>query len=356
MSVTKESHQQSSDAENALVEQNQAKGPKAIVSKLGFVLSLVAIGMAGYVTVDSIIKSKRIDNENYQYTALEKQINKLKEDQRNQDAILNDIGNQSDSQRDSIKAVQTQLSLVNSQLSTPAKDLYMQMSIINIQSAIDYLILAKDVVIFSGDTQRANDLVSMAFDKIEASKVANISASDRLNIKNILKSYSSREDIIKEFINIEQQFGKLEYITPENTSLEKATQPKNKYMKLLSSIVEIQDIPKNQILVSTKQAKQFISDSLYQSLISLQTAMYTNNETDIAQAKANLIDILGKYFVQNSNAKDLEKTIQGIQARKTQDLDNALDKVITQLSNQQNELLTKESVFKVNASKKESNK
>ncbi|API87232.1 hypothetical protein [Francisella uliginis] len=354
MSATKNSHQQSSDDKNTIAQKNKTKdkSSKAVISKLSFVVSLVAVGMAGYVTIDSVIKSKNANNEAHQYTVLEKQLAKLKQTQSDQDAILNDVSSQNDSQQNSIKAIQSQLSTVNSQLATPAKDLYMQMSIINIQSAIDYLILAKDVVAFSGDVQRANDLVDIAFDKIEASKVANISASDRQSIKNTLKNYASKEDVIKEFTNIEQQFGKLKYITPNTVDSVKPKQSKNKYMKLLSSIVEIQDIPKNQTLVSTKQAKQFISDNLYQSLISLQTAMYTNNEADITQAKTNITNILKKYFIQDKNAKSLEKTIQNIHARKTKDLDNSLDKVINQLSSQQNELLTKESVLKVTTSKK----
>lgn len=358
MSATKNSHQQSSDTKSTAVEKNitKLKSSKSILPKFSIVISLVAIGMAGYITAESVIKSKYANNQADQYTILEKQLTKLKQTQRDQDAILSDVGSQNDSQQNSIKAIQSQLSTVNSQLATPAKDLYMQMSIINIQSAIDYLILAKDVVAFSGDVQRANDLVDIAFDKIEASKVANISASDRQNIKNTLRNYSSREDVVKEFINIEQQFGKLKYVTPDNVDSVKPKTPENKYMKLLSSVVEIQDIPKNQILVSTRQAKQFISDNLYQSLISLQTAMYTNNKSDIAKAKANITNVLKKYFVQNNDAKSLEKNIQNIEAQKTQDLDNSLDKVINQLSKQQNELLNKESVLKYTASKKGSNK
>ncbi|QIW10602.1 hypothetical protein [Francisella sp. LA112445] len=359
MSATENSNQKSSDVKSATVQKNttKVKKSKSILPKLSIVISLVAIGMAGYVIADSVIKDKNNTNsENQQYSSLERQLNKLKQDQSNQNGIINDLSSQNDSQQNSIKAIQSQLTTVNSQLETPAKDLYMQMSIINIQSAIDYLILAKDVVAFSGDTQKANYLVSMAFDKIQASKVANVSASDRQNISSILKGYASKEDIIKEFINIEQQIGKLQYITPENASTMEVKQPKSKYMKLLSSIVEIQDIPKNQTLVSSKQAKQFVSDNLYQSLISLQTAMYTNDQSDITKAKANLTNILGEYFVQDSNAKALEKAIQNIHARRTQDLDSVLDKVISQLSSQQNELLTKESVLKVSASKKGSNK
>ncbi|ASG68080.1 hypothetical protein CDV26_06490 [Francisella halioticida] len=358
MSVTKDSHQQSSGVRNTIVEKNRTKdkSSRTIISKFSLVVSLVAMGMAGYVTVNSIVRSKSTNNETYQYTILQKQLTRIKQAQSDQMTILDDVSSQKDSQQNSIKAIQSQLSIVNSQLAAPTKDLYMQMGITNIQSAIDYLILAKDVVTFSGDVQRANDLVDIAFDKIEASKVANISAIDRQNIKNTLKRYASREDVIKEFINIEQQFGKLKYITPENVGSVKTKQSENKYMKLLNSIVKIQDIPKNQILVSTKQAKQFISDNLYQLLISLQTAMYTNNKADITLDKTSLINILEKYFVQDSNAKNLEKTIQSIQSRETEDLDNTLDKVINQLSSQQNDLLTKESVLNASSSKKGSNK
>lgn len=44
--------------------------------------------------------------------------------------------------------------------------------------------------------------------------------------------------------------------------------------------------------MATKQAKEFVADSMYRSLISLQTAMYINNQDAIDKAKNNLIDIV----------------------------------------------------------------
>ena len=75
--------------------------------------------------------------------------------------------------------------------------------------------------------------------------MATVSVSERQNINSALEQYSSRDYTIKEFILIEQQFAKLEYLTPENISTTvKLQDSQNKYIKLLSAIVEIQDIPK----------------------------------------------------------------------------------------------------------------
>lgn len=174
-----------------------------------------------------------------------KQSNQIKIKQKN---ISNDLSTQNDALTQSVKALQSQLITINNQIAVPAKDLYVQMSIINIQSAINYLILAKDVMVFDGDSQKASELVDNAFDKIQASRVASVSASERQNIKSALEQYSSRDEIIKEFIAIEQQFAKLQYLTPENISTTvKSQDSQNKYMKLLSAIVEIQDIPKTKL-------------------------------------------------------------------------------------------------------------
>ena len=43
--------------------------------------------------------------------------------------------------------MQTQLDALNTQIATPTKDMYCQMNVLNIQSAIDYLILIKDVML-----------------------------------------------------------------------------------------------------------------------------------------------------------------------------------------------------------------
>ncbi|MDE4974287.1 hypothetical protein NAI33_11755, partial [Francisella tularensis subsp. holarctica] len=77
-----------------------------------------------------------------------------------------------------------QLITINNQIAVPSKDLYVQLSIINIQSAINYLILAKDVLVFDGDSQKASELVDNDFDNIQASRVASVSASERQNIKS----------------------------------------------------------------------------------------------------------------------------------------------------------------------------
>ncbi|MDE5035769.1 hypothetical protein NAI71_10875, partial [Francisella tularensis subsp. holarctica] len=74
----------------------------------------------------------------------------------------------------SVKALQSQLITINNQIAVPAKDLEVHMSIINIQSAINYLFLAKDVMVFDGDSQKASVLVDNAFDKLHASSVASV--------------------------------------------------------------------------------------------------------------------------------------------------------------------------------------
>ncbi|APD50881.1 hypothetical protein [Francisella hispaniensis] len=345
MSVEKNTQQQNSTqdkpAKKTTIVDN--KSSIGVFAKINLVVSIAALGLSSYVLVNAISQAKN-SNTNFQvYTAFDKQLKAIKSNQDQQKNIANDLSAQNDALTQSVKALQSQLITINNQIATPAKDLYMQMSVINIQSAINYLILAKDVMIFDGDSQKASELVDDAFDKIQASRVATVSVSERQNIKSALTQYSSRDEIIKEFIAIEQQFAKLEYLTPEDISTTvKSQDSKNKYMKLLSSIVEIQDIPKNQTLVATKYAKEFVADSLYRSLISLQSAMYINNQEAIDKAKNNLVAIVKKYFVQNEDTKKLINAIQGIKAQNLDSFNTSIDKLISQLSKQQNQLLAQQ--------------
>ncbi|AIT10051.1 membrane protein [Candidatus Francisella endociliophora] len=348
MSTEKNIQQQEKANKNASQKKDQSsanvrkKTTGSIVSKLSLVISLAAVGLAGYAVTNDSTFLKDNTKDDKQYALLEKQIEKLKLNQDEQKGILDDVSAQSDSQTNSIKAIQSQVSTVSSQVSTPAKDIYLQMGVANIQSAIDYLTLAKDVAIFTGDTTKATALADMAFDKIEASKVANISASDRRAIKEALNNYLSKNDVVKDFVLIQQQVQKLEYITPETSENASSKQSKNKYMKLLGSIVQIQDIPKDQLLVSSNQSKQLVADGLYNALISLQSAMYTNSQTAIDSARDNLLTIIKKYFVQNDNAKSVEKELKNIKAQSDEKLDDSLSKVVSQLSKQQNELLSRD--------------
>lgn len=335
MSEEKNTAQQKNNTKTKATKEATGSGNKpstGIISKFGFVMSIAALGLSGYVVVNSQLQvQKNVDN-NKTYSALENQVSKFKQYQDEQKSVLDDVSSQNDAQTDSIKALQSQITSINSQIATPTKDLYMQMNIANLQSAIDYLVLAKDVVTFAGDTQKGNDLVDMAFEKAEASKVVNISVTDRQDIKNALNKFSSKNDILKDFASIEQQVGKLKYLTAQNISDNKDSKPDNKYMKFLSSVIQVQDIPKDQILVSTKKSKQIVANGLYQSLISLQNALYTNNPDSIEKSKDNLIKIVKKYFVQNNDAKTLEEMLLDIKSQNMQNIDDSLDKVISQLS------------------------
>ncbi|APC91156.1 MULTISPECIES: hypothetical protein [Francisella] len=346
MSVEKNTQQQNStqnkSAQKTTIASN--KSSVGIFVKITLVISIVAIGLSSYVLINSISQIKNSNANLQAYTAFDKQLKAIKSTQDQQKSISDVLSAQNDALTQHIKALQSQLTTINNQMTLPAKDLYMQMSVINIQSAINYLILAKDVMVFAGDSQKASELVDSAFDKIQASRVATVSASERQNINSALEQYSSRDDIIKEFITIEQQFAKLEYLTPENISTTaKSQKSQNKYIKLLSAIVEIQDIPKNQTLVATTQTKEFVADNLYRALISLQSAMYINNQDAIDKAKNNLVDIVKKYFVQNKDAKNLENAIQSIKAQNLDSLNTSIDKLISQLSKQQNQLLAQQS-------------
>ena len=307
------------------------------LSALSLILSAVSLGVAGYMFVNSENEAKNVSNANQAYSSLQSELNKLKTNQSQNKGILDDVSTQNDAQKESVKAMQAQLNALNTQIATPTKDMYLQMSIANIQSAIDYLILAKDVALFSGDTTKAEDLADTAFDRVEASRVANIGAAKRQDVKKALESFVSRNDIVKEFVNIQQQFSRLTYLTPENFNTPKTNE--NKYWKYLSSVVEIQDISKDQQLVATKLSKQFIADNLYGSLMNLQTAMYMNSDKAIAQAKASLLKILSQYFVQNDQAKALKKSLEAIEPQTTINLINSLDSMISDLTNQQNSLL-----------------
>lgn len=336
----KKSQQQKNTSVN-----NKVKKSGSIASKLSLVISLAAIGVTGYIVATNSELAKNSANSDSQYTQLIKQVEQLKQDQQDQNSIMKDVGSQSDSQTNSIKALQSQLNAMNSQIATPAKDLYMQVNVANIQSAIDYLTLAKDVVVMTGDTTKAMALIDMAFDKIEASNVANISASDRKNIKENLSRYKSKDDVVKNFSVIQHQIQKLEYVTSETLSDTKSKRDQNNYMKLLGSIIEVQDIPKDQLLVTSKQSRNLVADGLYNALITLQSAMYANSQKAIENAREKLETLIKKYFVQNDDAKSLEQNLANINAQDDKGLDDSIDKVITQLSKQQNELLSKNDDF-----------
>ena len=307
------------------------------LSALSLVVSAVSLGIVSFVFVNSESEARNVSNANQTYSTLQSELDRLKADQSQQKGILSDVSTQSDAQKEGIKAVQVQLDTLNAQIATPTKDMYLQMSVSNIQSAIDYLILAKDVALFSGDTAKAEELADTAFDRIEASRVANIGAAKRQDIKKALESFVSRNGIVKEFVNIQQQFSGLTYLTPENFDTSKTAE--NKYWKYLSSVVEIQDISKDQQLVATKLSKQFIADNLYGSLMDLQTAMYMNNDKTIEQTKTSLLKLLNQYFVKNDHAQALEKSLQAIEPQSATNLSNSLDNVISDLTNQQNLLI-----------------
>ena len=322
------------------VEAVKVTSPFSKLSALSLVVSAVSLGIVGFVFVNSENEAKNVSKVNQTYSILHNELNKLKVDQSQQKEILNDVSIQAGAQKESIKAVKAQQDALNAQIAIPTKDIYLQMSVANIQSAIDYLILAKDVALFSGDTSKAVDLANTAFNRIEASRVANIGAAKRQDIKKALESFVSRNDIVKEFVNIQQQFSELTYLTPENFDNPKTSE--NKYWKYLNSVVEIQDISKDQQLVATRLSKQFIADNLYSSLIDLQTAMYMNNDKALGKAKTSLLKIINQYFVQNDQAKTLEKSLQAIKPQSTTNLSNSLDTVISDLTSQQNELLVRD--------------
>lgn len=313
------------------------------LTTLSLVISVSAISLAGYVLMNSQKESKSIDSNSQAYGVLEKQFEKLSSEQSEQKSILNNINSQNNYQNGSIKAMQSQVTSINSQIATPTKDLYMQVSVANIQSAIDYLIMTKDVLMFSGDVQKANGLLNMAFNKIEASSVATISVSDRQSLEKSLKEYLPKDEVLKKFISIHQQLDNLKYKTIQDVTDNDISKSNSKYMKFLSSIVEVQDLSEDRNFVSTQESKKLVSENLYESLISLQNAMYINNENAINIAKNNILEILKQYFIQNDDAKALEENIAGIKAYANSDFNSKLDKLINKLSRQQDQLLTRAS-------------
>ena len=71
----------------------------------------------------------------------------------------------------------------------------------------------------------------------------------------------------------------------------------------------------------------------------LQTAMYMNNDKAIAQVKASLLKIINQYFVQNDQAKALEKYLGALEPQNATNLTNSLDSVIGDLTKQLDQLL-----------------
>ncbi|MDE5033854.1 hypothetical protein NAI60_10810, partial [Francisella tularensis subsp. holarctica] len=75
-------------------------------------------------------------NTNFQtYKAFDKQLKSIKSNPDQQKNISYDLSTQNDALTQSVKARQSPLITINKQLAVPAKELYVQMSIINIQSA-----------------------------------------------------------------------------------------------------------------------------------------------------------------------------------------------------------------------------
>ncbi|MBK2096202.1 hypothetical protein [Francisella adeliensis] len=332
------SQQKGLDKKEVKKTPNDKKSLSTKLIPLSLVISIVAIVTSGYLALQINDDAKKLSDANQTYNTLESNITSLKDKLREQQSLVSDIAKQNDAQNAGIKTVETRVDMLGAQRATPTKELYLQISIANIQAAIDYFILAKDVALFSGDTTKADELVDIAFDKVEASRTANIGASNRSEIKKAIDNLVSQSDIVKNFSSIVEKIGHLKYTTPENFDRSKEPQ-KNKYMKYLSSIVEIQDISKDQQLVATKLSQQLISDNLYKSLMDLQTAMYTNNDAAVTTSKTNLQKILKQYFIQNKNAKDLEAQIDKIQPLNTKVLESNLDKVIKSLTEQQDRLM-----------------
>ena len=311
-----------------------------ILSKISMLVSLSAVGISGYILYLAQESSNDIKNNTASYNNVISQLDSLNSQQINNNQLLRSLDSQTMSQDSSVKSLQSQINNLGMQVNVPTKDLYKQISIANIQSAISYFVLAKDVALFSGDVTKANSLVDTAFDKVEASRLATVSADERRNIKKAVKQYATKRDVVSQFMSIQAQFSGLRYLTAE--SLPKKTVQDNNYMSFLGSLVEVQSIPESQVLVSTNQDKLFVSEELYNSLISLQRAMYTNDSTSIKVYKNHLQKIVHKYFVQNDAAIKLEKSLNLLQAQSSIDLRNSLDTVIANLSAQQNKLLSNE--------------
>ena len=113
------------------------------LSSLSLVVSAASLGVAGYMFVSTTNDIRNISNVNQTYSTLQGELDKLKTNQNLQKSIASKVETHSNAQRSVIKIIQFQLDILNTQLTTPTKDMYLQMSIASIQSAIDYLILAK---------------------------------------------------------------------------------------------------------------------------------------------------------------------------------------------------------------------
>ncbi len=310
------------------------------LSKISILISASAIVISGYMFFLTQEKSNEIKNNTASYNNVIGQLNSLNSQLNSNDHLLRSLDSQTMSQTSSVKSLQSQINNIGMQVNVPTKDLYKQISIANIQSAISYFVLAKDVALFSGDITKSNSLVDTAFDKVEASRLATVSANERRNIKNDVKQYASKQDVVGQFMDIQSQFSGLRYLTAESSP--KKTVKDDNYMSFLWSLVEVQSIPESQVLVATNQDKLFVSEALYNSLISLQRAMYTNDSTSIKVYKNHLQKIIHKYFVQNAAAIKLNKSLDLLQAQSSINLRNSLDTVIVSLSAQQNKLLSNE--------------
>ena len=340
--------------ENETVETLEKESPKEkFIAKMKNVSTLASLIMSTLAVIGVVAnyaftdKVEKIDTSNIEKKAISnaKQIESLQATVKSQESVIElkkklyqAMSDQDKAQSQSITMLQKQIDDINDTIVTPSKDIYSELAVLNVQSAIDYFSLAKDVILFTNDNEKADALVAVAFQKLELVPTVEISAAQRKQIIDDLENVETKETAVMQFMIIEKQINNLDLLTTESLA-NKSIQPSGKVLSYLNSMVEIQDIPKEQKVLATRESKQFVSNSVYITLIQLQNSLYINDDKKLEDSKKTLVSLIKQYFIQDAKAKKVVDDIQVLHLQSGDKTAKDLDELITELTKHQNQLI-----------------
>ena len=360
---------------------NTQKQSISKLSVLAICLSCLAVGASGYTAY----KASQSKNNSGQIQILQQQVKQISKNQTGvntlqvqaeklttninqlnkttqntsnkvQDNIINltDLTRQSknlsyESKQLSMEIAknQNQIAILSTKLSSPVNSIYLQSNLMSIQSAIYYLNLAKDVIVFTGNTNKANLLINMVFHKLENAQGVNLSASDKQELQQQINNYTY-VNALKQFVNIQAKIKLLKYNTISNLLKPKKEikdKKQNQVLNYLSSLVTIQDLPSQKKIIQTNKAQLLVSNNLYNTVINIQNALYTSNTKILEKDKSTLIKLIKEYFVLDKNSKTLVKDIQSLKIANNSKIITAFDNLISKLSKEQKSLIEQQQIL-----------
>ena len=317
---------------------------------LSLILSLIAIGGVAILYI-KILTVSDFKNQIFQNREglqnLGKQVKNIEDVSDVKKQLLQSMSDQDQAQSQNIELLQKQIQNINNTIASPTKDIYTELAVVNVQLAIDYLTLAKDVFIFTNNKDKADALVDVAFQKIEMVPTLQIGAVEHHKIESDLAKIQANSSLIRQVISIEKQLNDLTMATTENIS-DVNKHSGGKIHEYFGAMIEIQDLPKDQKILATQESKQVISINVYKALLGLQNALYTNDETSLESNKKVLVDLVQKYFVQNESATTVITSINSLQLKVLQDTTKDFDEIISKLTAHQTQIINSQSSTKTN--------